>query len=179
MFNCKYDLTKAVLEGRKTMTRRIVPNNVLNKWDGFSHLEYPVRCGEVLAIAQAYEEIGRDDLSNCPGYRNKMFVRPALMHHFVRIKGLKIERLQDINEEDVYKEGFIKEFVNNGWGNAAYHEEAVLTYYDDKGRTKQIRDKDPKVAFSMLIDKISGAGTWDWNPWVYVYEFELTLKVQN
>lgn len=28
MFNSKYGLDKAVLEGRKTMTRRIIPNRV-------------------------------------------------------------------------------------------------------------------------------------------------------
>lgn len=28
-------------------------------------------------------------------------------------------------------------------------------------------------AFAALIDKISGKGTWDSNPWVFVYEFEL------
>ena len=27
--------------------------------------------------------------------------------------------------------------------------------------------------FSILIDKVSGKGTWGSNPWVYVYEFEL------
>lgn len=28
-------------------------------------------------------------------------------------------------------------------------------------------------AYSALIDKISGKGTWDANPFVFVYEFEL------
>ena len=28
-------------------------------------------------------------------------------------------------------------------------------------------------AFAALIDKVSGAGTWDDNPFVVVYEFEL------
>lgn len=29
------------------------------------------------------------------------------------------------------------------------------------------------LAFASLIDKVSGKGTWDSNPWVIVYEFEL------
>ena len=33
MFNDKYGLTQAVLEGRKTMTRRIVPINLYNQTD--------------------------------------------------------------------------------------------------------------------------------------------------
>lgn len=28
-------------------------------------------------------------------------------------------------------------------------------------------------AFASLIDKVSGRGTWERNPWVVVYEFEL------
>lgn len=28
-------------------------------------------------------------------------------------------------------------------------------------------------AFAALIDKVSGKGTWDSNPWVFVYEFKL------
>ena len=31
MFNDKYELTRAVLEGKKTMTRRIVPQGFLGK----------------------------------------------------------------------------------------------------------------------------------------------------
>lgn len=29
------------------------------------------------------------------------------------------------------------------------------------------------VELAELIDKVSGRGTWDLNPWVVVYEFEL------
>lgn len=31
----------------------------------------------------------------------------------------------------------------------------------------------PKMAFEELIDKVSGRGTWESNPIVWVYEFEL------
>lgn len=31
----------------------------------------------------------------------------------------------------------------------------------------------PREAFASLIDKVSGKGTWDSNPWVFVSEFEL------
>ena len=33
--------------------------------------------------------------------------------------------------------------------------------------------KTVREAFSVLIDKTSGKGTWRYNPWVFVYEFEL------
>lgn len=31
----------------------------------------------------------------------------------------------------------------------------------------------PQGAYSYLIDKISGKGTWERNPYVFVYDFEL------
>ena len=31
----------------------------------------------------------------------------------------------------------------------------------------------PRDAFAALIDEIRGKGTWDNNPYVFVYEFEL------
>ena len=32
--------------------------------------------------------------------------------------------------------------------------------------------KDPKITFAALIDAVSGKGTWEKNPYVFVYEFE-------
>lgn len=212
MFNDRYGLTAAVLEGRKTQTRRIIKELEGKPPYSFTLSEfgtddkgkavisaefepnefveiYPkYQIGEIVAVAQSYETIAKEDFTegftfdyadwviNCrneKGWKNKMFVRADLMPHHIKITGVKVERLQDISDEDVYKEGFRHEFINNNWGNSAYHEEAILTYYDKKGLTKQIRGREPKEAFSFLIDKVSGIGTWKSNPWVFVYEFKL------
>jgi len=207
MFNDKYGLTKAVLEGRKTMTRRLfclpdrAPTQIM-LIDGVAWVRYgeeefiaPTKCqprykvGEVVAVAQSYESIYdemscnyTDTIDNVrplfeyfdgPGYDNKMFVKADLMPHQIRITNVRVERLQDISDGDVYKEGFSKEAVNNGWGNYAYHYEAMLVYYDKLGRSKEIRSRTPREAFAALIDKVSGKGTWAKNPFVFVYEFEL------
>lgn len=190
MFNDSYGLTKAVLEGRKTMTRRIAEKVLVEDidqrlvWTGeFKKPKYKV--GEVVAVAQNYEDAGIDAATllsvnrkwvtacGTPGWRNKMFVSADYMNNFIRITNVRVERLQDISDEDVYKEGFINEAVNNGWGNYAYHHEAMLVYYDRLGRSKEIRSREPREAFAALIDKVSGKGVWDSNPWVFVYEFEL------
>ena len=220
MFNDKYGLTQAVLDGRKTMTRRIIPpieiewnrrGKVTLPISGYKHGALWMDCrqylqesdpfdyvapqkyqphydiGEEVAIAQPYRNIiaaitptygsahAYDHLRDEAGWNNKMFVRADLMPHRIRIKSIKLERLQDISEEDVYREGFRKEAVNNGWGNDAWHWEAMLTYMDNLGRYKDIRSDKPKEAFSFLIDKVSGNGTWEDNPWTYVYEFELII----
>lgn len=56
MFNDKYCLTQAVLAGTKTMTRRVLRDNVpLGNWEETKkHLPYKV--GEVVAIAQPYKD---------------------------------------------------------------------------------------------------------------------------
>lgn len=211
MFNDSYSLTKAVLEGRKTMTRRIIPPIEVD-WNRRGKVTLPVssfrsgvlfmdtgsilndlseyfaptkyqpkyKVGEVVAVAQSYEDVkdSCEDTRVSPlvakaGYRNKMFVRADLMPHQLRITNVRVERLQDISDKEVYKEGFEKDTVNNGWGNYAHHWEAMLVYYDSIGRTREIRSPYPREAFAALIDKVSGNGTWESNPWVFVYEFEL------
>jgi hypothetical protein len=197
MFDDHYGLTEAVLQGRKTMTRRIIPNTAFRVYKDMCRLGTPTlslndylinrvaqyKIGEVVAIAQSYLNAGLmfiqppdpqwGSTQDMAGFRNKMFVRADLMPNRIRFTNVGVERLQDIGEGDVYKEGFEKQSVNNGWGNAAWHWEAMLTYMDDLGRYKDIRSAYPKEAFAVLIDKISGIGTWDNNPFVFAYEFEL------
>lgn len=178
MFDDKYDLTKAVLEGRKTMTRRVIPVDEtkgglvpVSFWDGKwcgSHgrplKRQPYKVGEVVAVAQSYHALNKAGFvapewcehtcEDSPGYSNKMFVRADLMPYQIRITGVWVERLQDISDEDCKKEGL--EF-RAGWN---YHSHRGAFYT-------------PRDAFAALIDKIFGKGTWESNPWVFVYEFEL------
>lgn len=35
----------------------------------------------------------------------------------------------------------------------------------------------PRIAYSQLIDKISRKGTWENNPWVFAYDFELVKRI--
>lgn len=199
MFNDRYGLTDAVIEGRKTVTRRIIygidfPVNmvmgrVLPDKDGKIYavangeniivkLRYKV--GEVVAVAQSYEQIGanpqhyisRPDIdgyqiiSMCPGWRNKMFVRAELMPHQIRITGIRCERLQDISDEDCMKEGVV-DVTYFKTGGRPYELFALPGHeYEETFNT-------PRQAFAALIDKVCGRGTWDLNPWVVAYEFEL------
>jgi hypothetical protein len=200
MFNDRYGLTKAVLEGRKTMTRRIIkpqpieflcveksPDRymeIIQKDDLALRIKSHYKVGEVVAVAQSYENIGMDgsaqlfekDMSGyytrtdlCKGWRNKMFVRSDLMPHQIRITGIRCERLQDISYEECLREGVGVSATDNLVG---FPIAIPFNYYigrDEKG----YRYVTPREAFSVLIDKISGRGTWNSNPYVWVYEFEL------
>ena len=175
MFNDKYDLTKAVLEGRKTMTRRIVSQSALDYY--LYEAEDPTiidaakyDIGDVVAVAQAYKDIypnadfemvGKEFMTESAGWNNKMFVRADLMPHRIKMTGIKVERLQDISDEDCRKEGI--DYVGG------YSE----SYYFGHGVENIRLGNSYREAFAALIDKVSGKGTWESNPWVFVYEFEL------
>ena len=205
MFNDRYGLTDAVIEGRKTMTRRLVSDRLWEIWTDYDDFcnsviggiarggtsvsrEYYHECdffkdkcrykvGEIVAVAQSYEQVYRqgnmdaDDaiirgLKYDPGMCNKMYVRAALMPHQIRITGIRCERLRDISDENCMKEGVVD-----------------VTYFKTGGRPYELfalpgheceeTFNTPRQAFAALIDKVSGRGTWDWNPWVVAYEFEL------
>ena len=188
MLNDRYGLTRVVLEGRKTMTRRIAEKNLVEDmddelcWDGeFKKPKYKV--GEVVAVAQAYRDI-RDIISDVhdeksikfmPGWSNKMFVRADLMPHQIRITNVHVERLQDISDEDCLREGIVKD------DSKMYFNGYAFDYsLDQHGNMLASRwYKTSREAFAALIDKVSGKGTWASNPWVYVYEFELVRRMRQ
>lgn len=203
MFNDKYGLTQAVLEGRKTQTRRVLSTTMffqrLKTFEGWSNedirawkrscnrqlyetqgymlqqmLDYALsssryKVGEVVAVAQKYKDIALDmpvelvaELIKQPGWKNKMFVKADLIPHRIRITNIRIERLQDISDEDCIAEGIYPK-ANGRW----YCYDVVIRMgvsYDPY--------PDPREAYAALIDKISGKGTWESNPWVFVYDFE-------
>lgn len=200
MFDDRFGLTQAVLEGKKTMTRRIV--SIPDTWHGIdvcaigpdtnkrSLLLYDADefliedrntglCGQVMplykigqevAVAQPYCEImpyladsfykpAGDFMEEKPGYRNKRFVKADLMPHRIRITSVRVERIQDISEDDCLREGIIDGKVEPklyGFKNGKHYDTAHT----------------PREAFAILIKKMSGREAWDSNPWVFVYEFE-------
>lgn len=105
-----------------------------------------------------------------PGWKNKMFVRADLMLHHIRITNIKIERLQDISDEDCLREGVELNTRQYEYDGTKKYCVCGLGHWRAIGCT----DFDtPREAFAALIDKVSGKGTWESNPYVFVYEFEL------
>jgi len=201
MFNDKYGLTQAVLEGRKTQTRRIMnpqpedcstvhrwyksaywkdkPMSLVVNEDGSVYCEFcgygakleggsifrlPYKVGEIVAVAQSYNSFYNDECNpnlfpNGAGWTNKMYVKPELMPHYVIITAVSVERLRDISDVDCMAEG--------------------INYYEQEGfswcSTGKLFDT-PREAYAALIDKVSGKGTWERNPYVFVYDFELVKK---
>jgi hypothetical protein len=215
MFNDKFGLTEAVLNGKKTMTRRICKyerpdytydavfpvfrpedydedGNIISplnkafgwatrdgKFTGWNKAQY--RIGEVVAIAQSYHSFYNDECDprmfpSGAGWLNKMLVKPELMPHQIQITDISIQKLQCISDEDCLKEGVIKN-INKIPTKAPQY---IINYYPCE-HYKECAKKvgwgrvynTPREAFAALIDKVSGKGTWDSNPYVFVYEFKL------
>lgn len=198
MFNDKHGLTRAAIAGTKPMTRRFVPDKWQNTltwifedcnfdyskfWQHptvqlITNEQAPYKVGEVVAIAQSYKDAGytkewveqhikpnpkskpTDPFEKrYPGWNNKMFVKAEFMPNFIQFTDIKVERLQNISDEDCLKEGIKK------YGFMTYHWGTIKSLYEKSYRT-------PREAFSFLIDKVSGRGTWESNPWVFAYTFE-------
>lgn len=197
MFNDKFHLTQVVLNGRKTMTRRIVTEKLLDRWTDYDDFCNSVsventpttrqyydekeffldnasyKVGEIIAIAQSYKDCGNipdyeldeDGYPIMPkksGFFNKMFVKADLMPHHIEITDIKVERLQDISDEDCMKEGIEEHLKGIQYG-----------FPSNIGYIGQYPFPNPREAFSALIDKVSGKGTWECNPFVWAYEFKL------
>lgn len=183
-FNNKFCLTLSVLNGTKTMTRRVLRDNVpLGNWEETEkHLPYKV--GEIVAIAQSYKDIierlpmysdailGVDGIPRKEfkaGWTNKMFVKADLLPHHIRITDVKVERLQDISDDDILREGIRKESYAGGC--MYFYNKAYIR----KGNryVEPIYNTTPMRAFASLIYKVCGGETWESNPWVVAYSFEL------
>lgn len=190
MFNDKYGLTEAVLDGSKTQTRRIMKGKPLfpsdeiesagvlgdevqiiaNGGESLITMKLPFRVGEVVAVAQSYKDainpidwVSMKLYEGTSGWNNKMFVRADLMPHKIRITDVRVERLQDISDEDCIKEGVRKVVNENG---------IYVQYYVGKG-DNACSFENPREAFAHLINKVSRKDVWKENPYVFVYDFEL------
>lgn len=137
------------------------------------------KVGEVVAVAQSYKDCGLFDIyrgsEDTAGWTNKMFVRADLMPHHIRITNVRVERLQDISDEDCIKEGIetMESYAIRTDGTKKTLNYYRLAYRCKSGRVLTLSGSTPREAYAALIDRISGKDTWESNPYVFVYDFEL------
>ena len=197
MFNDKYGLTDLVLFGQKTQTRRIIKSqderlDYLRGWNldyGFAEFgregEEPLLrilphyyVGEMVAVAMSYKSIYervaktweyaeeyKNEHKDLAGWNNKMFTNTKMPFAQIKITNIRVERLQDISDEDCMKEGIIEHIAEIMPNYPPYTQYCC-------GISEVFCDT-PRQAFAALIDKINGKGTWESNPYVWVYDFEL------
>ena len=186
------DMVRAILDGRKTVTRRVVKPQKeemrigtyitgFNKKvigacssNGFVTVS-PHQPGDILYVREAWSITdnlwnGMDMILYRADYNGNQYSnirwRPSIhmpkeiVRIFLRVKDVRVERLQDITEKQAQAEGFYK-----GW-KATEHSSMALT---------------AKQAFMWTWDytiKPADRIIYGWlpNPWVWVIEFERCEK---
>jgi len=159
------EMVKAILDGRKTMTRRVVK-------DPYKYITIPRpspygRVGDRLWVRETFviDADGMPDYradcdSGVIAWRPSIFMPRKLSRITLEITSVRVERLQEITEEDAIKEGA-------GPG----HILCSPTIFNPETETP----KDYRTGFSYLWDAINRKTyPWESNPWVWVISFRLT-----
>ena len=189
-------MVNALLEGRKTQTRRAVKGLAL-EWlkPGMFTREYVAspenhlcpygQPGDRLWVREAHYLTDNGDseyavyaadgdavrehltaIAELPGWfpegvkerhrklRPSIFMPRWASRILLEITDIRVERLQDISEEDAKAEGLMR--YSDGWRGAPN-----LPWYAS-----------PVGAYRSLFESINGSGSWDLNPWVRVISFK-------
>jgi hypothetical protein len=191
-------MVKALDQGIKTQTRRIIklPNyhpSMIEKqiakqtiidgvvYDGnqeiIGSIIFPNNIGDVFWVRETFRKNEAPQLAGTfyykalidPAWNFKwkpsLFMPKEACRIFLKIKAIRIERLNEISEADAIAEGVIKIADYGSTGYKLYTE-------PDASYT----DIDAIESFSSLWQSINGNGSWDKNPYVFVYEFERIEK---
>lgn len=181
-------MIRALLDGRKTQTRRIVklPDDGVSTEmiDGWPHAcnhlglwfdrnDYG-RPGDLLWVREMfgdrawYSDLGLINKNRfyyaADGKRNEWKYKPSI--HMPRIASrltleitdVRVQRLQEINENDAIAEGI--ERLDYGW-----------QVYDESNNQKPFAS--PISSYASLWRSINGVGSWDVNPWVWALTFKV------
>lgn len=205
-------MVQAIMDGRKTQTRRTVktPRHKLaagfkinstmygsHKWPeaidenerglegNGCNMECPYgKPGDILWVRETWQELvlsypnpqkyvysanvcspGVDKPST--GWRPSIHMPFEACRIFLKVKSVRVERLQDISEDDAQAEG-----VDNWTWKDMATPQNWMDYMNPKGQPHF----SAYDSFVSLWDSINGPDSWDENPWVWVIEFERVNK---
>ena len=191
MFDDRYGLTKAVIDGRKTMTRRIVPEKLMKEAHDYAHklhgsghdlLDYLLehatyKVREIVAIAQKYDDIMtwqrlyERTLAEDPYFPIECTggIPGKRNKMFVKAEWMPhrivITNVRVERLQDISKIDALREGINDYVG---YKNRIRYTFDGDEWGYDS-----PVDAFAELIKKVAGKSIWENNPWVFVYSFKL------
>ena len=195
MFNDKFLLTQAVLEGRKRQTRRIIPKDFFSlTWDEKNGtLWYENSMGdfidvrnskyalykvcEVVAVAQSYRDCGGinkdgrpnwDVIAEAKGASNAGWDNKMFVAADMMPHKIRITDVRVEKLQDISEDCCCKEGIQT-----FYYKDCKFPpdgYTFDGGKS---HFNSPREAFARLINKVSRKDVWSLNPYVFVYDFEL------
>lgn len=199
------EMVKAILDGRKTQTRRIIKPQpgaqfdfvACPNWDFWwsngdddspqsIHISSPHGIpGDRLWVKEtfyqgdgiAYRADGempeKARTAGCK-WKPSIFMPRKASRITLEITNVRVERLQDISEEDAKAEGIeqVADPFNEGgiyWRNYIYH---LNTPRGDKTGGVICGFKDPRKSYRSLWDSINGLGSWEKSPWIWAITFK-------
>jgi hypothetical protein len=209
-------MVQAILDGRKTQTRRIINNihpnskfhpdlNLLGytfvEPDGkikvpemASVIQGKYKVGDVLWVREKFRrlvdcESGKfhsfSYYADMPEEFHKQYphkwkpsihMPKAACRLFLEITNVRVERLQDISNEDAVAEGVISR-VNHPIN---VFSKSFVTYYDYISKAfPSFGVINAKSSFASLWQSINGDESWNANPWVWVVELKKTTEPWN
>jgi len=189
------EMVKAIIQDRKTTTRRKVKGIAL-KWLGSDLLFTPEyvadpgnnfcpfgQVGDMLWVRETFSpwKISQGDTTISSGYyyranfpdgtghkfKPSIFMPKEAARIWLEITHIKIERLNDISEDDALSEGVIE-----------YEDGTFHNYFTQKG----LRESDgvecllAKGSFQGLWCSIHGLDSWKHNPWVWAISFRVLSR---
>lgn len=176
------EMVRAIMEGWKTQTRRIVKHQGKGETDEILYFDTTFGCqfgnpGDRLWVRETFSALQpyygpSDEIPDWINYVYRadfsedadpeqwggkwtpsIFMPREASRIILEITGLRVERLHEITYEDAKAEGM----------------ETVYIEYP-KGKERIVTD--PRDNFAQLWENINGPGAWDLNPWVWVIEFK-------
>lgn len=189
------EMVRAILNGKKTQTRRLVKN--LPFEDPCATVFSPINSGDTLWVRETWmEEYEYDGLSDRTMYIYKASdpERKGCWHPsihmpreaariFLRVTDVRLELLQDITEDDVCAEGAEKIITRCLYMD--YSVNPPEPCYNVRPCKNCIRDRGYPELFGEMIwnPTIKKADLprygWEANPWVWVITFERIKKPEG
>lgn len=181
-------MVQAILDGRKTQTRRVIKPHLT---DVASFIKCPYgKPGDVLWVRETWQETtslhpsdqnygyiykasdnGREWENNSENWKWKpsLFMPKQACRIFLKIKDVRVERLQDIDKQSAINEGV----------QIIFDAETHVPVYKKYNLKETLGTINPILSFYILWETINGKGSVELNPWVWVIEFEQIEKPKN
>lgn len=204
-------MVQAILEGRKTQTRRIVKHHLDDRgtrttsvpfedWHGKEVVCPYGKVGGIVYVRESWNveqypvapEGDHDELLYFYRATEKVYTdmkwRPSIhmpkeaARLFLKITDIRVERLQDISEEDAKSEGVQENVCESTAGcPSSFCKDSCIGKGEYYRYSKPMNfDLDPcesaVESFHSLWQSINGEDSWKENPWVWVINFERIEK---
>lgn len=195
-------MVQALLERRKTQTRRIVtpqplfktarkfimPDDSPNKWhdcDDVTTICPYGAIGDILWVRETWNHYYSGD-DHCysfrasdpefpfSGWKPSIHMPKSVARIWLEITDIRLERLNDISENDAKEEGLAQVTKDNGrtWKYGIPDKDG-LPGTDNSGWPWQEWELSPVVAYKKLWTKINGQESTESNPWIWVIQFKI------